>query len=247
VWQEASQRAAAILGITASPLLSAAAVAQWAEDVRAKTTQRRQAVDQLCAALHQRLAALSIEAHSAPRLQTAQAALALFRGIAGTNDDDVASVIASATIATSPAAMGQCVERAADLVTVLERTSWELFEAIGQLSGERGAEAGAIVEQVKEALRRDEHVVPLGETLRTAQSAAVALLTRTVEAAPHQRSDDGPAPPPPSPPKPTTSRRGLSIEAATKVFDTLRQEMTSDTELVLDLEWRLYRRGDQAP
>lgn len=70
-WQEAVQRAAAILGIVPSPLLTATNVAKFAADVKVEADQHRQAVDWLCVVLRQCLERLGIEARSAARLQTA--------------------------------------------------------------------------------------------------------------------------------------------------------------------------------
>jgi hypothetical protein len=137
LWQEAIQRAAAILGIVPSPLLSAANVAKFAGYVKAEADQRRQGVDRLCTRLRQHLQQLGIDARSAPRLQTAQAALALVRGIAGASKDDVVSVIANTHVATSAVVMGESLKKADEMSAALENTSWELFEKISQLPKER--------------------------------------------------------------------------------------------------------------
>jgi hypothetical protein len=245
VWQEAIQRAAAILGIAAPPLLTAASVAKFAADAKTQADLHRQAIDRLCVGLRQHMETLGIEARGAPRLQTAQSALALLRGIIDADKDDVVTVIARANLATTAAAMGHCIERAASLVAALDRTSWELFTAIDQLSSEHTAEAAPIVEQVKDALRRDEHVVPLVGALQEAQAAAVVLLTRTAESpAPPGRRKEPELTPPPIPKRDTArSQRGLGIEEASAVFDAIKREMESDTGLALDIEWHLYRKG----
>jgi hypothetical protein len=249
VWQQAVQRAAEILGIVPSPLLTATNVAKFAADVKAEADQHRQAVDRLCAGLRQCLERLGIDAHSAARLQTAQATLVLLRGIAGTTKDDVVAVIARANVATSPAAMGESMKKAEETAAVLENTSWELFETVGQLPRERAPRAQSIVDGVKEALTRDEHVVELKRALKDAQSAALELLTGLVE----------PTPPPPPPPPPpivtpvppraerTGQQRGIDERGATTVFETIKRAMESDADLVLDIQWHLYRKGSQSP
>jgi hypothetical protein len=248
VWQEAIQRAAAILGVAAPPLLSAASVAKFVADVKNMAAQYQQGVDRLCSALRQYLVRLDIDAHSAPRLQTSLATLALIRGVVGASKDDLVSVIAQANVATSSAAMGESLKKAGDMSAVLENTSWELFDKIAQLPRERAPEAPSIVERVKDALRRDEHVVELKRALKEAQSAALELLTSLVEVTP---------PPPPAvrppvvrPPAPqaetTGSRRAIDEHGAATVFETIRRAMASDTSLVLDIEWHLYRQDGQS-
>ena len=248
VWQEAVQRAAAILGVAASPLLTAANVAKFAADVKAMAARHRQGVDRLCTALRQHMGRLGIDAHSAPRLQTSQAALAFIRGIAGASKDEVVSVIAQANVATSAAAMGESLKKAEEMSAVLENTSWELFDKIGQLPRERAPQAPSIVERVNDALRRDEHVVELKRALKDTQSVALELLTSLVEVTP--------LPPPPvqppvaRPPAPqaetTGSRRAIDERSAATVFETIRRAMASDTGLVLDIEWHLYRQDGQS-
>jgi hypothetical protein len=131
---------------------------------------------------------------------------------------------------------------------VLENTSWELFDKIGQLPRERAPHAPSIVERVKDALRRDEHVIEPKRALKEEQSAALELLTSLVEVTP---------PPPPAvrpsvvrPPAPqaetTGSRRAIDEQSAATVFETIKRAMASDTSLVLDLDWHLYRQDGQS-
>src|SRR5262245_621731 len=191
--------------------------------------QHRPGVDRLCTALRQHLGRLGIDGHSAPRLQTSQAALAFLRGIAGASKDELVSVIAQASVATSAAAMGESLRKAGDMSTVLENAPWELFEKIGQLPRERAPQASSIVGRVKDALRRDEHVVELKRALKEAQSAGLELLTSLVEATPPLP----PAVPPPviQPPAPqaemTGSRRAIDEQSAATVFETIRRTMAS--------------------
>jgi hypothetical protein len=71
VWKAATQRVAAILGITTSPLVNAANVAKLAADVKAEADRCRPSVEWLCKSLRQRLQTFSVEMLPAPRLQTA--------------------------------------------------------------------------------------------------------------------------------------------------------------------------------
>ena len=89
VWQEATQRAEAILGMSGSLLLNAANVAQFAEAVQQIAAQRCQDVEGLCKSLRQWLDVFGIEARSAPRMQTAQATLALLSGLKEAEKDAV--------------------------------------------------------------------------------------------------------------------------------------------------------------
>jgi hypothetical protein len=245
LWHEAIRRTATILGIVHSPLMTAANVAKFAADLKAEADRRRQSVDRLCAELRQHLRQLGIDARGAPRLQTAQAALALVRGIAEASKDDVALVIANTQVATSAAAMGESLKKAEEMSAVLENTSWELFEKIAQLPRERAPQAQSVIDQVKDVLTRDEHVAELKRALKDAQSAALELLTSLVDATPPQSP---PLPPPFVPPiSPRAGmagdEHGIDARSATTVFASIKKAMESDADLVLDIRWRLYRKG----
>ena len=109
VWQEATQRAEAILGMSGSLLLNATNVAQFAEAVQQIAAQRCQYVEGLCKSLRQWLDVFGIEARSAPRMQTVQATLALLSGLIEAEKDAVLQALTTATIATSAAAMQEVV------------------------------------------------------------------------------------------------------------------------------------------
>lgn len=143
--------------------------------------------------------------------------------------------------------MGESVKKAEEIAAVLENTAWELFETVGQLPKGRAPRAQSTVARVKEALTRDEHVVELKSVLKEAQSAALELLTGMVEVTP---PPPPPLPPPvvtPIPPRAemTGDQHGIDGQGATTVFETIKRAMESDADLILDINWRLYRRGNQ--
>jgi hypothetical protein len=126
---------------------------------------------------------------------------------------------------------------------------WELFENVGQLPRERAPQAQSIVDSVKESLARDEHVIELKPALKEAQSAALELLTSLVDVDPPRPP---PVPPPDVSPRPQTaeitgSECGIDKHSAVSVFETIKNAMQSDTDLVLDIKWRLYRKGRKSP
>jgi hypothetical protein len=91
-------------------------------------------------------------------------------------------------------------------------------------------------------------VVELKRALKDAQSAALELLTGLVEVAP----PPAPAVRPPGIQPPALqaetagSRRAINEQSAATVFETIRRAMASDTSLVLDIEWHLYRQDGQS-
>ena len=93
-------------------------------------------------------------------------------------DGAVVGALASAEVATSESAMGECLNKAGTLAATLDGTNWEIFEAIAGLTDERKTAANDIRSAVEQALRCDEHVKPLAGTLKEAQSKAVRLFER---------------------------------------------------------------------
>jgi len=227
-WQEAMQRAEAILGTSGSLLLNATNVAQFVDEVKKTAAQCCQHVEGLCKSLRQWLDVFGLEARRAPRMQTAQATLALLSGLTEAEKDAVIQVLSTATLATSAPAMREVVLRAAEQATALDNTSWEPFERLSHMSVERVPHAQGLVETVKELLTRDEHVLALARGLKEAQAAAFKMLTDAVE-----------------PPR-ENSQRSIGLKDATAVFDAITKALAADPELVLDINWRLHPKDESA-
>src|SRR4029453_15634548 len=111
------------------------------------------------------------------RMRTASTSLALIEKIRSAEPQDVVGFLATAAIATTEAAMGECVKKSAELGGTLDSTNWEIFDAVANLPDERRTAGEEVARIVREALQRDEHVVALGPALREAQSKALRLLT----------------------------------------------------------------------
>ena len=248
LWQEATRRAATILDVPVPALLYATSVAQFVAAVQQRAAQYQPDLERLYQGLRARLEALGIEAHTAPRMQTTQAALAFVNRISEADKDEVVQGIASAVLATSAAAMREAVKTAQAQTAILEDTLWDLFERLHQLPAERAPHARALVETVKDLLTRDEHVMPLVRGVKAAQSAALDVLTERAESpAPATFRRPSPTPPPPTaPPEATDSRRGLGLQAATAVFEGLARALAENPALVVDIDWRLYTKDENA-
>src|SRR5262249_25452699 len=153
-----------------------------------------------------------IEAGSAPRMQTAQATLALMSGLKEAEKDEVIQVLTAVTIATSATAMREVVASAAEQATALDNVSWEPFERLSHMSAERVPYAQTLVQTVKDLLTRDEHVMSLAKGLKEAQLAAFKMLTDAVEPAPPVPRVVSHSPASlPSTPKPATAGSQRSI------------------------------------
>ncbi len=82
----------------------------------------------------------------------------------------VVSALASSAIATTEAAMGECLSKASQLLATIESTNWEIFDAIAKLVDERQSIAQSIRSSIAQAMQSDEHVTALGPTLKELSS-----------------------------------------------------------------------------
>ncbi len=244
-WTAAAERAGKIFGIAASPLRSASNASELSDALDEKA--RACLAD--ATGLWERLAELTrefgIEATAAARLQTAEAVLSLLRSIEGARGRARVEALAQAPIATSLDAMGMSYRKAAEMREALERTKWELFDAVKSIGPEGADAAGALRAELAEALAHDEYAVAIAAKLSALESRAIRLLT--------QRSDSAPAgaPSPSSAAAPSSAeparrhghREGVDRRGLDALARELAAELEADADLRLDLEWKLVRRG----
>lgn len=265
-WDAAVRRAGALFGLTLPQTLSAASVMRLVSEVRERVRSRRARVGDLVAELGARLNHHEA-AGSAPRLRSAQSAQALLEALAQAGDDKFVSVLASRPLDTSETAVGRVLGQVEALVATLGSIKWDIFEAVGGLRDHRREAAGRLIESLKEALREDEHVIPLKARLETLERDGVRLLAATGEPsrpAPHGGGDghegERRAPgqpdevaidPPPVAPPPVRvtvveerSRSDMPADQAADLLDTLKSRLQADPELELTLSWRLQRRSE---
>lgn len=175
-WEKARERAAAVFGITSSPLLNASNVSKLIGDIQGEITGRKQHCDQLVVKLRQ-VAPQLAEAGSTPaRLKTAQAAQSLVNSLSQTEGEAFLKALIQADVASSEQAVGASFKKAADVVDALGRVKWELLEAVLKLDDERRPAAQAIWSSIKQAFQADELAIALGPVLSDAESRAVRLL-----------------------------------------------------------------------
>jgi hypothetical protein len=246
-WEAAVQRAGSIFGLAISPLRNASNVADLATRVQQKAREARTACQAYSHALRERLIKLGLQSTEADRYRTAGAALALVEQLTAAKADDVVGICASTPIATTEAAMGTCLNDAAALKATLEGTSWEIFETVGDFADGRKSTVDEILARVTQALRSDEHVVPLAPVLREAQAQALRLL---------RESTKSPEPPPPSreikaTPQPGKrlvshgSQENLGVAAAQDLLATLEREQQQGRSIQVSLSWTIEEEGTE--
>ena len=198
-WREAIARAAAVLGLASintarNPSSFEALVVKLREQGRELAAP----AGALVPTLERRLIEIGCDPATAPRAQTARAAADLARGLI--RDEDPAAVVdgfAAAQIPSSPAALGRSLGHAAAVNAALEDPRWQVLALATQRAAGGAAPFQRIIDELREALERDEFTVPLAPAVEAAASAAIALLADAPVA--------GPTPPPPDPTPPAPS------------------------------------------
>jgi hypothetical protein len=248
-WNLAVQRAASILGVTVSPLRKAANVSALASQAKAKVGEHRAGCQGYARRLRERLAGLGVT--DASRLRTAQAVQSLADRLHAAEGDGVVGGLATTDVATSETAMGTVLVKASELSATLDAFNWEILDAVGKLADERRAGAAEVGHIVREALKADEHAVPLAPALKEAQSKAVRLLTQQPSPTPTAPVVVKPVqPPPPAGGRKPNVRQGeklgLSVADARRQLEQLEQEVQAGRAVTVSLAWQIVDGGGEA-
>jgi len=199
VWETARQRAKEIFGISIIALRKASTVAELETKMQAQARGSLENCQTYTQALRESRENLKL-GEDCDRLSTASTTLAMVEQLSAAKAEDVVDVLANGAIATSAAAMAECLKKAATLTGILEGISWDIIEGITALTDERQSKAQNILEILVQALNSDEHVIALKPQLKQSQSQAVRLLTQQPKTSPAPISPPSITPPPVSPP-----------------------------------------------
>lgn len=213
-WDTAVKRAGSVFGVASNRRLSAGNVNMLSADLKKKADQVRRACETYRQKLHERMTCMELTPESTDRMKTALASQKIVGLVSAAEPANVIGLLARANVATSEAAMGECVGKAAELEGNLETAGWEIFEAIGKLDDERKATAVEILAEVRQALAADEHVTALAPALKGAHARAVRLLTKPMPASPQPPAvppQIGTPPAPMSPVKPPLVPKGRKV------------------------------------
>jgi len=241
-WDIAVERAGHIFGVAASPLLKASNVIALATDVKQRVASARHACQTYRQRLQDRFGKLGIDAANTNRMQTAIATLAMIERLYDVEPAEVVDVLATAHVATSESAMGECLSKAEKLAERLDATAWEILEATARLTDERKTTADEIRTIICQGLASDEHVIPLAAALQEAQAKAVRLLT-TSTPPPGQQAAPKPVPRPGR----TILRQGaeqhLTLHAVQDLIARLEHELQAGQEIHFTLSWIIEEGG----
>lgn len=252
LWASARQRAYDIFGVSVADLRKASTVAELESKVQTKAKAALENCQSYTQALRDSLAVLKLS-EDCDRMTTASTTLAMVEQLSTAKDEDVVEVLAEVAIATSEAAMAECLKKAANLTGTLEGVSWDIFNGLVELvklSDERQTTAESILRDLAAAFSRDEHVTSLGLQLKQSQNQAVRLLTQQTKppatpppvippAATHPPVDPPVIPPPNKPAKKVSegSKTDLELKAAKELLNKLGKGRKSSENVRLSISW----------
>ena len=248
-WELALTRAGSIFGVAGMRLLSAGNVNTLSADCKKKAGEARKACQAYGQRLKQRMTELGMVPDTTDRMKTAAATQAIVDQLSAGEQSAIVRLLAKATVATSEAAMGECVSKAAELEGNLDTAGWQTFELIKKLPTEHQTTAQAILKDLKEALAKDEHVVELAPALKSAQAQAMRLLEKLVEKKPDPPSTST-APPITTPTKKEKklverdSKQDLSVSTAKEILARLDGNRKSGQSVRVNMSWVIEEGGD---
>ncbi len=248
-WDIAVHRAGSIFGIAASPLLNALNVQKLGADLSTAAREREGNCQVYAQKLSARLKQAGIALGESDRLNTAEATASLLATLQAAAPDAMTEALAEAVVATSEEAMGGCFSKASALRGTLEAANWDIVQGMSKLTDERRDEARRVVQLVEEALKSDEHAIPLGARIEEAQSIATRLLLKTTP--PPQPPVIPVTPPPPSPsPKPTGKRiveqdgkENVDVAGLKTILDNLREKSAPGRDIRVNIQWVIEEEG----
>lgn len=241
VWKAGVDNAAAVFGVTVSPLRTANHQNALQKDVLDKVngwwSDCEQLVDELKAALNR-----VNQSPQCKRLQNAEYALTLLKDIKGKEGADLVAVLAGIKPISSPQALAKSMSSAASVTQALQDNNWKLLESVWSGSD---AESKAIKQQVATALSTDELVTSLASALRQAQADATEIIQRRIQ------TPTPPVPPatPPADPEPSEkivvekTKAGLSRQQAKALFAEIEQQL--DDQCIVDVTYRILRKDSE--
>jgi hypothetical protein len=243
-WDVAINRGKKIFGVATSPLLNAANLAKFIEDVRKAAQDAKEPNDKLAGKLQELLPTLSEQGTETQRFKTARSAQHILNTILQAKDGRLVEAIAGFKIDTSEEAIGKNIRKASALLTTLENVKWDLLEGIQKLTDERQERADAIWASVKDAYQKDEYAIALAPALMEAERDAVKLLTEIPKPPkssppPTTKVDEEP------PPGYTVVAKGGSAELTEKGFnkevDEIRKALQSDKAARVKITWEVFK------
>ncbi|MCP5560212.1 MAG: phage resistance protein [Verrucomicrobiaceae bacterium] len=199
IWESARTMAEEIFGLQQLPAMpTAAGVMSFGSKVHGYLTEKRAAasLSALQTALVPVLATFGIEGENSARMITARETAAWVRRLDKAEGSELVEMVATASFSSEPQMIARGLATCESLASYLSQTAWlTAIERARQLGGTSASSVEALVQKIADALRHDELVQSLKETLETASKNANELIYEAARGA----SGGGDAPVKPGP------------------------------------------------
>ena len=204
-WQAAGERAKAIFGIPASPLLNATNVNALSEAIRGKVKEWVSPAHSLIGRLES-LQASRLPDGTCTRLETAREALSLLKTLEGTSGNSLIGKLASFSLVAKPAVLGVALSSCSRLDQALDVADWEIFDGIRALTDDRKESADQIWADLQDAFNSDEYAVALVPKLERVAPAGGEIADHGAAITPEPAASNSPrTAEPPEPPTRTAT------------------------------------------
>ncbi len=255
-FEQASARAISLFGVARQPVRSARAVHAIAGEVRRRAGELLPAAETLVGKLTQHRGTLGLD-DTAARLTTARAAAALLNQLSGTSDSTaLLRTLAGVGLPREGAIYRASLDGARTLADALGGVRWQILDQLPGLAregeGPQAAEAAAtILDELRNAARRDEHEVALAGPLARAERAAIDLIIARPRG--QQRPDDDtnqPADQTPNgfsgqiPHKYRVTTRRVPAREVPAVVEEIRVEADANQDAEFEITWRVVTIAD---
>ena len=199
VWETARAMAEEIFGLKQLPgMPTSSGVTNFINRIREWIADQRASVNlsSLQTALVTVLATFGVEAENSARAITARETASWLRKLDKADGAEFVEIVAGARFSSAPAAIAKGLSSSGALADYLSQSAWLTgLERAKQLGGKFGEQVQELWQKIAGALRHDELVQPLKETLEQASKAANELIFEAAKGG----SQGGETLPPPEP------------------------------------------------
>lgn len=179
VWNRAVERAAAVFGLSPSPLKSAANAAKLSQELGLQVANLVEPARDLLRELQSRLTSFGVTHDSSQRLKTAQVGLGLLESFRTAPEQERISLFANAKLDEKGVSVGTSLKQAQTVARALRDAPWVVIESAAKVQDQRRSAGEVILKRTRELFQLDELAQPLVVTLRRIQDDAAKLLAET--------------------------------------------------------------------
>jgi len=246
-WQKAKDLVQNFFQLNLSPLLNPTNLATLESQAQTQAKAKLPDCRTYVSTLEQRLQSMKLT--NSDRFDNAKQTLSILESLSSVKPTDIVQTLIALEVSSSEGPIAECIAHAKALNKILENINWEIFESMQQVEGDRQTEAMNILDSLREAMLRDEHVISL-DNLKIYNNKAVRLLTKTPSVPP--LAIPTPAAPIkiPTPGKTTThqpaalvkkpetgTKENLNLVDAKELLTNLEQKLSSDHTIRLNISW----------